>query len=470
MAHPDAPPALRIQLSALQALCRQVFGFRLAMIALATPFALHAVQRGWPTWPIAGAVLCTATGTCVLIRDWERFGPLLLRHPALLGLDTLAGALLLFAAGPDSPLAYATLCTPLLAGLVYGWRGAGFFAGLTLLIVALAYLGSRHPEVTLAGSTLLPGVCVLAGAVGVTLRGLVLRFGAASEALTETRSRLAVNEAVEAERARLAREMHDSVAKTLHGLALAAEGLARSTDRLDRQQTRTQAELVARAARRAAAESRELLAGLRRESGMDGGVTLGAELAGCLADFTRRTGLPVACHTPPPAAPPVPRPIAAHIVAIVAEALENAHRHAGAGRLEVSAEATDGWLRVLVRDDGRGLPPALTLDDLRRTRHFGLLGMVERAARIGARIRMGKGRSSGQGTEVRLELPLAALGPAPPAAPYSAPSSAPYSAPCSGSPSAPSGSSAPSAPSAPFAPSDDRRPHHAAPAPRPGGG
>lgn len=39
-----AEPALRIQLSALQAMCRQVFGFRLAMIALATPFAVS--RRG----------------------------------------------------------------------------------------------------------------------------------------------------------------------------------------------------------------------------------------------------------------------------------------------------------------------------------------------------------------------------------------------------------------------------------------
>jgi hypothetical protein len=68
-----------------------------------------------------------------------------------------------------------------------------------------------------------------------------------------------------------------------------------------------------------------------------------------------------------------------------------------------------------VQDDGRGLPPGTTLDELRRSGHFGLVGMVERAAGIGARIRIGKGRAT-SGTEVRLDFPVAAL-PAPGAVP-----------------------------------------------------
>jgi len=59
----------------------------------------------------------------------------------------------------------------------------------------------------------------------------MFRFGAASQALSEATSRLAVAEAVESERARLAREMHDSVAKTPARLALAAEALAASAKR-----------------------------------------------------------------------------------------------------------------------------------------------------------------------------------------------------------------------------------------------
>ena len=65
-------------------------------------------------------------------------------------------------------------------------------------------------------------------------------------------------------------------------------------------------------------------------------------------------------------------------------------------------------LRISVYDDGTGLPPGTDLEQLRRAGHFGLVGMVERAASVGARIRIGRGAHT-QGTEVRLELPLAAV-------------------------------------------------------------
>ncbi|MFE2931704.1 sensor histidine kinase [Streptomyces sp. NPDC059278] len=410
---PGSRPAFAIQLNALQAMCRQVFGFRLAMIAIATPFAISHTAAGPASWLIGSAILVTFMGSYVLFRDWERFGPILLRHPWLLGIDAFFGALLLITASPESTLAYVTVCTPLLAGLVYGWRGAAVFAALQIVIVLGVY--GTDPKLQPADATalLLPGFCVIAGAVGVTLRNLLLRFGTASQALTETRARLAVNEAVEGERTRLAREMHDSVAKTLHGLALAADGLACSTDRMDPLTVRHQAELVARAARRAAAESRELLSDLRRESGLDGGVDVVRELRARTDDFTRRHGLTATFRLLDDAPiPHVPQVVARQLLTIASEAMENAHRHAQPTYLVVLAGVKGDVLRVSVYDDGRGLPTGITLDDLRHAGHFGLVGMVERAASIGARIRIGKGQAA-KGTEVRLELPIAALLAAP---------------------------------------------------------
>ncbi|MFD7497305.1 sensor histidine kinase [Streptomyces sp. NPDC059832] len=406
---PGSRPAFAIQLNALQAMCRQVFGFRLAMIAIATPFAIGHTASGPATWLIGSAILVTFMGSYVLFRDWDRFGPVLLRHPWLLGIDAFFGALLLITASPESTLAYVTVCTPLLAGLVYGWRGAAVFAALQIVIVLGVY--GTNPKLQPADATalLLPGFCVIAGAVGVTLRNLLLRFGTASQALTETRARLAVNEAIEGERTRLAREMHDSVAKTLHGLALAADGLARSSDRVDPLVVKHQAELVARAARRAAAESRELLSDLRRESGLDGGVDVVRELRARAADFTLRQGLTATFRLLDEAPiPHVPQAVARQLLTIASEAMENAHRHAQPTYLVVLAGVKGDVLRISVYDDGRGLPAGITLDDLRHAGHFGLVGMVERAASIGARIRIGKGQAA-KGTEVRLELPIAAL-------------------------------------------------------------
>ncbi|MFB8035365.1 sensor histidine kinase [Streptomyces sp. NPDC056004] len=409
IADPGSRPAFAIQLNALQAMCRQVFGFRLAMIAIATPFAIDHTASGLATWLIGSAILVTFMGSYVLFRDWERFGPVLLRHPWLLGIDAFFGALLLITASPESTLAYVTVCTPMLAGLVHGWRGAAIFAALQTAIVLGVYGTDPRLEAANATAFLLPGFCVIAGAVGVTLRNLLLRFGTASQALTETKARLAVSEAVEGERARLAREMHDSVAKTLHGLALAADGLAVSSGRMDPLTVKHQAELVARAARRAAAESRELLSDLRRESGLDGGVDVTRELRARAEDFTRRHGLTATFRLLDDAPiPHVPQVVARQLLTIASEAMENAQRHAQPTYLVVLAGVKGDVLRVSVYDDGRGLPPGTTLDDLRHAGHFGLVGMVERAASIGARIRIGKGKAT-KGTEVRLELPIAAL-------------------------------------------------------------
>lgn len=404
-------PAIDIQVNALQAMCRQVFGFRLAMIALATPTALVNANDGLPTRLVGAAVVVTFMTSYVLFRDWERFGPLLLRHPSLLAADTLFGALLLIAAGPDSTLAYVSVCTPLLAGLVYGWRGAAVFASLQALLLLLIHAAQEDPAPGITESALLPGLCVIAGAVGSSLRNLMLRFGAATQALTTVQARLAVAEAVSAERARLAREMHDSVAKTLHGVALAADGLTTSAnaDRVDPALVRQQAALVARSARRAAAESRELLADLRRESDPSQATDVLVELAARTRDFSARTGLTAVYRpTGAQAVPPVPPAVARQLLTIASEAMENAHRHAHPTRVDVSAGVHGDLLRISVYDDGRGLPPGTTLEQLRRAGHFGLVGMVERAASVGARIRIGRG-SHPQGTEVRLELPLAAL-------------------------------------------------------------
>lgn len=411
----DAPqtghPPLSLQVNALQALCRQVFGFRLAMIALASPLAIYGAEPGPPRWLVCVSVVVTFMVSYVLFRDWERFGPLLLRQPLLLAGDMLLSGLLLVTATTDSTLAYVSVCGPLLGGLAYGWRSAGLFAALQSLILLAVYsLESGHDG---SGAFLLPGFCVIAGAVGVNLRNLMLRFGMASQALTDTRARLAVREAVEQERGRLARDMHDSLAKTLHGVALAADGMSASADVLDPDALRKQAEMVSRSARRAAAESRELLTDLRRETGLGGMIEIADEIAARVADVGRRIGLEASYRTGGTMPlPPVPQFVARQLLTIVAEAMENAHRHADCTRLEVTAMVHRAALRVSVIDDGEGLPPGLSLDELKKSGHFGLLGMVERAAGVGARIRIGRGRAV-RGTEVRVDLPLAAFAPSP---------------------------------------------------------
>lgn len=276
------------------------------------------------------------------------------------------------------------------------------------------YRAWQHHPGAGASTLLIAGFCVGAGIIGVTLRNLMFRFGTASQALSEANSRLAVAEAVESERARLAREMHDSVAKTLHGLALAAEALATSAAAgdADPRTLGQQATIVAGAARRAAAESRDLLSDLRRHTDLTSANTdVLSELDTRVRAFESRTHLPTTLHHR--GEPPVlPYATAHHVLAIVSEALENAYRHADATRVTVELEVSQAECALRVRDDGVGLPPSVALDDLTRSGHFGLLGMAERAASLGGRIDLN--RSPQGGAEIHLTLPHSSAVPHPP--------------------------------------------------------
>ncbi|WP_234361080.1 sensor histidine kinase [Streptomyces europaeiscabiei] len=415
LADDATPPAtLRLQLNALQALARQTFAVRLVTLTIGTPFAMANTTDGPPTHAVLIAAVLGITVSYAMLRDWDRFAPRLLAHPTLMALDLLFGAVLLLTASPASPLAYATVCTPLLSGLLYGWRGAGVLTGLQLAVLLTVHRTWEHHPGAGVSTLLIAGFCVAAGVIGVTLRNLMFRFGTATRALSEVTSRLAVAEAVESERARLARELHDSVAKTLHGLALAADALATSADHPvpDPAHLKRQAGLVASAARRAAAESRDLLTDLRRHTDLTTTppANLRTELVTRTADFESRTSLPTRLtHTGEPAPPLSPETIH-HLLAITSEALENIHRHARATTAQVSLKITPDTLHLTVKDDGVGLPPALTLEEAQESGHFGLLGMAERAARTGAALHL---RSGATGTEMTLTLPL----PAPPTTP-----------------------------------------------------
>ncbi|WP_371662315.1 sensor histidine kinase [Streptomyces sp. NBC_00280] len=411
-----APATIRLQLNALQALCRQAFAVRMTMLALGTPFAMTNTAEGPPRYAVLAAAVLGITASYAMFRDWDRLAPRLLAHPTLMAADLLIAAILLLTASPASPLAYATVCTPLLAGLLYGWQGSGVFTGLQLVVLLTVHRAWEHRPGTGTSTLLIAGFCVGAGIIGVTLRNLMFRFGTASEALAEANSRLAVAEAVESERARLAREMHDSVTKTLHGLALAAEALATSAtsvtsvtsespkDGTDAETIGRNATLVASAARRAAAESRDLLTDLRHHTDLTSpDVDLIAELAQKAAEFERSTGIRTTLETSSTARiDTLPHRTAHHLLAIVSEALENTRRHANAMRVTLEATAAEEGVILRIRDDGVGLPDPLNLEETARSGHFGVLGMMERARSLGAVLHVCRVDESG--TEIRVDM------------------------------------------------------------------
>ena len=97
-------------------------------------------------------------------------------------------------------------------------------------------------------------------------------------------------------------------------------------------------------------------------------------------------------------APPADGARDAEVLRIAQEAIQNALRHANAGRIAVSLAGDDGRLLLLVEDDGIGFDPGATEV---RSRRLGLTSMEERARRIGATLEVVS--SPGAGTTVRLE-------------------------------------------------------------------
>jgi signal transduction histidine kinase/ligand-binding sensor domain-containing protein len=204
------------------------------------------------------------------------------------------------------------------------------------------------------------------------------------------------------ERTRIARELHDTLLQSFHGLLLRFQTAsyllpdrpAEAKEKLDG--------AIAHAAK-AITEGRDAVQGIR-------------------ASTVERNDLPVAIRTvgdelatdasvsPPPAfrvgvegQPRDLHPILRdEIYKIAGEALRNAFRHGHAGLVEVEIRYDDDEFRLRVRDDGKGIDPeVLAAQGIEG--HYGLRGMPERAAVIGGNLTVWS--EVGAGTEVELRLP-----------------------------------------------------------------
>jgi signal transduction histidine kinase len=224
---------------------------------------------------------------------------------------------------------------------------------------------------------------------------LVPALAYASDALRRLDRERAARErlAIEAERQRIAWELHDSAKQRLHAAHLLVSSLnGRVPSEVSRTVDRASIELES-----AAAEMDTSLAELR--SPLDGRPLEQALRA--RADELAPEGWPrITVHG---SAPPLSPLVGAHVYRIGAEAITNALRHADARRIDVAIDVAGGRLRMRVRDDGRGLPRE------RRPGASGLFGMESRAATIGGRVELSSSGNGG-GTTVLLEVPLDASG------------------------------------------------------------
>jgi signal transduction histidine kinase len=91
-----------------------------------------------------------------------------------------------------------------------------------------------------------------------------------------------------------------------------------------------------------------------------------------------------------------------HLLRIAQEAVTNALKHAGATRIAIKLHLEARNLRLRIGDNGRGFNAQDVFSS--RAGHFGLIGMRERAQRLGGELRLAS--NPGEGTEVEVTVPL----------------------------------------------------------------
>jgi signal transduction histidine kinase len=203
--------------------------------------------------------------------------------------------------------------------------------------------------------------------------------------LTASRARIVA--AADQTRRRIERDLHDGTQQRLVSLGLELR-LAQSMVPADLSGLEAEIGKVADELTGAVEDLREIARGIHPVILSEGG------LRPALRTLARRAAVPVELDVPALGRLPEPVEVAAYYA--VSEALTNASRHAHASGVEVSAEVSDGTLRVCVRDDGAGGADPLG--------GSGLAGLKDRIEALGGTFSVYS--PAGGGTTVSCELPV----------------------------------------------------------------
>lgn len=203
---------------------------------------------------------------------------------------------------------------------------------------------------------------------------------------------------VAAERARIAREIHDIVSHGLSVVVVMAQGAAAKVH-TDPDRALQAMRTVESSGRTSLAEMRSMLHVLRDDEPGSQAPSPGVEQLGMLVDDARAAGSPVelTCHGTDRA---LPAGVDLTVYRIVQEALTNARRHAGPDltRIDVGLTVDDSGVEVRIRDDGVGPPSG------RRDGGHGVVGMRERVVACGGELHVGQ--APGRGFEIIATLPI----------------------------------------------------------------
>jgi len=209
-----------------------------------------------------------------------------------------------------------------------------------------------------------------------------------------------LEQVLENERRHIARDIHDQLGQHLSSISLDLARLGLIIEKSPESPERTRSWDITSDMRATIAQTvkdiRRISARLR--PGILDDFGLGAAIDSETREFAARAG--IECEVDLRGAEhPVTEPQATQLFRIFRECLTNISRHAGAKRVDVRLTRVDDTWRLDITDDGKGFDMA----EADRPTSLGLIGMKERAARLGGQLTMES--SPGKGTRVRAEVP-----------------------------------------------------------------
>lgn len=208
-------------------------------------------------------------------------------------------------------------------------------------------------------------------------------------------------DAAESERLAIARDLHDSLAKSVHGMRMLAEALR---DELAAEKSRhlDLANLIFQSADDASREARIVLDGLRG----GGAEQIEHRLEALTWAWAARTGVIVSVHLQ--GSLDERRPNAEWqwaITQVLGELLTNVEKHAAASFVWVFIHVAEVEFLLAVEDDGRGLSSEITQrPELALQGHYGIAGISERLARLGGTLELSRREAGGTRAVVRVPL------------------------------------------------------------------
>lgn len=290
--------------------------------------------------------------------------------------------------------------------LALGLLGALFFGGWLYLVSLQATIGANSRPLAAGEYVLLVVVIALCASIVLIawlLGGVGFRRRREIEGIRE-RNRLLEREresetrlAADAERMRIAREMHDVIAHSLSVVIAQADG-ARYAAKTDPSVALGALETIAQTGREALAQTRSLLGFLRAEDDDErtSSPLPGVSDIGSLMADVRSAGLPVSVSELDAVdRDRLPEGASLAVYRIVQEALTNVLKHAGdAARAHVELLAEDTELVARISDNGTGNTDDRDISES-GSRGYGIVGMQERAALYGGSLTARRIRSTG---------------------------------------------------------------------------